>query len=161
MIILGVDPGLGLTGYGVIEIDRKRKLKLKEAGVIKTSHKDTISARLENIYDNFSELATEYKPEVLVLEKLYSHYKHPVTSILMGHSRGVVCLAAGMFKIKLVNYPSTRIKKSVTGNGHASKVQVQGAIQNLFGLKKKPEPVDVSDALAAALTYVNMELKGI
>jgi len=160
MIILGVDPGLGATGYGVIEAGRARRARLKEAGVIETSSGNAISARLALIYDDFSELIKEHRPRVLVLEKLYSHYRHPVTSILMGHARGVICLAAGVFKVKLVNYPSTRIKKSVTGNGQASKSQVQGAIQGLFGLKNKPEPVDVSDALAAALTYVNTELKG-
>ena len=77
----------------------------------------------------------------------------------MGHARGVVCLAAGVLKVKLINYPSTRVKKAITGKGHASKSQVQGMIQVLLNLKTKPDPVDVSDALACALTYVNLELK--
>ena len=159
MIILGVDPGLAITGYGIIEADKLRPAKLKEAGVVRTSARDGISARLEKIYENLIEIAEEYKPKVLVLEKLYSHYKHPVTSILMGHARGVVCLAAGISGMKLVNYPSTRIKKAITGSGHASKVQIQGMIQERLGIKNKPEPVDVSDALACALTYVNVELR--
>ena len=164
MIILGVDPGLNITGYGLVEAgcsagSNLRRVKLKEAGVIRTKAKDTISVRLEKIYKNLLSIVKEYKPEVLVLEKLYSHYKHPVTSILMGHARGVACLVAGVSKIKLVNFPSTRIKKAITGNGHASKGQVQGMIQGLLALKEKPEPADVSDALACALTYVNMELR--
>ena len=159
MTILGVDPGLNITGYGVITVDKSRHLKLKEAGVIRTKSRDGISARLKNIFKNLLDVINEYKPEVLVLEKLYSHYKHPVTSILMGHARGVVCLAAGISGIRLVNYPSTRIKKAVTGRGRASKLQIQGMIQELLKLKKKPEPLDVSDALACALTYVNMELR--
>lgn len=159
MIILGVDPGLHITGYGVIEVGSKNRVKLKEAGVIRTKPRDGIASRLAKIYTNISDIIEEYKPNVLALEKLYSHYKHPVTSILMGHARGVVCLAAGILKVELINYPSTRVKKAITGKGHASKSQVQGMIQVLLNLKTKPEPVDVSDALACALTYVNLELK--
>lgn len=159
MIILGVDPGLNVTGYGVIEVDKSKHVKLKEAGVIRTKARDGISGRLEKIHESLLNIVKEYKPEVLVLEKLYSHYKHPVTSILMGHARGAVCLVAGASKVKLASFPSTRIKKAVTGNGHASKQQIQRMIQVLFGLKEKPQPMDVSDALACALTYVNAELR--
>ena len=159
MIILGIDPGLGVTGYGVIESGGRGRVKLKEAGIIRTGARSRISDRLDKIYKNTLSLIKEYKPEVLVLEKLYSHYKHPVTAILMGHARGVVCLAAGTSGVKLVSYPSTRIKKAVTGRGHASKAQVQGMIKELLGLKKGPEPVDVSDALACAMTYVNAEIR--
>jgi len=159
MIILGVDPGLIVTGYGIIETTGKKGVNLKEAGVIRTRSRDNITERLGNIYGNLSEIIKEHCPEVLVLEKLYSHYKHPVTSILMGHARGVVCLAAGLSGVKLVNYPTTRIKKAVTGRGHASKLQVAGMVQELLGLKNSPSPSDVSDALACALTYVNAELR--
>lgn len=159
MIILGIDPGLAVTGYGAIEAHGPNNLKVKEAGVIRTKSADNISLRLKKIYENLLDVVKEHAPEVLVLEKLYSHYKHPVTSILMGHARGAVCLVAGTCGIKLINYPSTKIKKAITGNGHASKLQVQGMIQGLLDLNKKPEPVDVSDALACALTYVNIELR--
>ena len=158
MIVLGIDPGLITTGYGVVAVHEKQKVKLKEAGVIRTESRAGISKRLEKIYKNLLDIIKEYKPEVIVLEKLYSHYKHPVTSILMGHARGVVCLVAGVSGVGLVSYPSTRIKKTITGNGHASKSQVAGMIQELLALKKRPEPMDVSDALACALTYVNVEL---
>jgi crossover junction endodeoxyribonuclease RuvC len=77
----------------------------------------------------------------------------------MGHARSAICLACGEFNVKLVNYPSTRIKKAITGNGHASKQQVQRMIQGLLGLKKPPEPVDVSDALAMAVSYCFIEQK--
>jgi len=159
MVILGIDPGLQVTGYGVIEARGPRRVKLKEAGVIRTVPSEGISARLEKIYSNLSDVVREYKPKAIVLEKLYSHYKHPVTSILMGHARGVACLVAGVSGVKLISYPSTRIKKAVTGSGHASKVQVQGMIKELLALKNKPEPMDITDALACALTYVNMELR--
>jgi len=159
MIILGVDPGLVVTGYGVIEVNPPRRVKLKEAGVIRTAPADGISGRLERIYSSLSNIVREYEPKAIVLEKLYSHYKHPVTSILMGHARGVTCLVAGIAGLKLINYPSTRIKKAVTGRGQASKLQVQGMVKELLGLEKKPEPMDISDALACALTYVNVELR--
>ncbi|MFQ5953132.1 MAG: crossover junction endodeoxyribonuclease RuvC, partial [Candidatus Omnitrophota bacterium] len=96
MRILGIDPGLQRTGYGLIESNGPDNLKLIEAGVIRTFPQDGISGRVADIYKNLSDIIIEHKPSVLVLEKLYSHYKHPTTSILMGHARGVVCLACGV-----------------------------------------------------------------
>jgi crossover junction endodeoxyribonuclease RuvC len=155
--ILGIDPGLQRTGYGLIESKGPEDLKLIEAGVIRTFEKDGISNRVADIYKNLSDVIAEHKPEVLVLEKLYSHYKHPTTSILMGHARGVICLACGVNNVKLVNYPATRIKKAITGNGRAGKHQVQKMVKDLLGLNTAPEPADVSDALAMAISYVYIE----
>ena len=154
MRVLGIDPGLGNTGYGILDAD---DFKLIEAGVIKTPAGTPIQARVEKIFDEISEIIKEHRPDVLVLEKIYSHYKHPTTAILMAHARAMACLVCGKFNIKLVNYPSTRIKKAVTGNGHASKNQVQRMVQNLLKLKAAPEPVDVSDALAMAISYCYIE----
>ena len=159
VIILGIDPGLLITGYGVIEAGKTLKPRLKEAGVVRTKASQPISLRLAKIYENLSEIIEEYKPGVVVIEKLYSHYKHPVTSILMGHARGVICLTAGIKNIRLVSYPSTRIKKAVAGSGQATKLQIQGMVQQILGLKTRPEPLDVTDALACALTHVNIELR--
>lgn len=154
MRILGIDPGLETTGYGVIEA---ATFKVIEAGIIKTQSNTPIQARLQKIYSSITEIIRENRPDVLVLEKIYSHYKHPTTAILMGHARGIACLASGVCGIRLVNYPSTRIKKAVTGNGHASKLQVQRMIQNFLNLKDPPEPVDISDALAMAVSYCFIE----
>jgi len=159
MRILGIDPALNSTGYGLIEATGPDKMKLIEAGVIKTDPKGGISARVTDIYQNLSDIIKEHKPAVLVLEKIYSHYKHPATAILMGHARGIICLACGLNKVELVNYPSTRIKKAVVNNGHASKKQIQGAVTALLKLKTLPEPVDISDALAMAICYVFMEMR--
>lgn len=156
MRILGIDPGLGTTGYGIIET---RNFKLVEAGIIKTQPSTPIQNRLKKIFDSLTEIIEEHKPGVLVLEKIYSHYKHPTTAILMGHARAVVCLACGIHKVRLINYPSTKIKKVITGNGHASKRQVQRMVQDILKLKNPPEPVDVSDALAMAVSYCYMERK--
>jgi len=154
MRILGIDPGLGTTGYGIIE---DRTFKLIEAGIIKTHANTPIQSRLKKIFDSITEIIKEHEPGVLVLEKIYSHYKHPTTAILMGHARAAACLVSGISGIKLVNYPSTKIKKTITGNGHASKKQVQRMVQNILKLKDPPEPVDVSDALAMAISYCYME----
>ena len=160
MRIIGVDPGLIRTGYGLIEADGPDRMELIEAGTIKTSSEDSISERVADIYKNLADIITEHRPEVLVLEKLYSHYKHPATSILMGHARGVVCLICGMNGVRLVNYPATRIKKAVTGNGRAGKHQVQRMVRSFLKLKTIPEPPDVSDALAMAISYVYIEGMG-
>jgi len=153
MRILGVDPGLGTTGYGIIE---GSNFKLVEAGVIRTQANTPIQSRLKKIFDGVCAIIEEHKPAVLVLEKIYSHYKHPTTAILMGHARAAVCLACGVDGVDLVNYPSTKIKKTVTGNGHASKLQVQRMVQNILKLKDIPEPADVGDALAMAIAYCYM-----
>ncbi|MFH1394987.1 MAG: crossover junction endodeoxyribonuclease RuvC [Candidatus Omnitrophota bacterium] len=154
MRILGIDPGLLRTGYGVIETQNADRIKFIEAGVVRTSSTQGISERLVIIYKNLEDIIATHKPSVIVLEKLYSHYKHPSTSILMGHARGVACLLCGINSIHLVNYSATHIKKAVTGNGRASKKQIQRIVKTLLNLKKFPEPFDISDALAIALSYV-------
>jgi len=158
MKILGIDPGLITTGYGLIDADNDR-IKLVEAGVIRTSSKSKIQDRVNRVYGGLKELINQQIPDVLVLEKLYSHYKHPTTAILMGHVRGVVCLLCGEKKIPLINYPSTRIKKAVMGRGHASKGQIQGMIQHFLSLKTLPEPNDVADALAIAISHAFISRK--
>ncbi len=152
MIILGIDPGLQVTGYGVIEKSGAR-LSLLEAGVIRTRVSDGIAGRLGSIHAGVTGVMKDFKPEVLVVEKLFAHYKHPTTALLMGHVRGVVCLAAHEAGIALVSMPSTRVKKAVISRGHASKNQVQRAVQAILGLRVLPEPADVADALAIGLCY--------
>jgi len=156
MRILGIDPGLNATGYGIIE---EKGFKLIEAGVIRTGVNTPIQDRIKKIFDEITGLIRDHKPSVLVLEKIYSHYKHPTTAILMAHARAMACLVCGKLDVELINYPSTKIKKAVTGNGHASKVQVQRMVQAILRLKEPPEPVDVSDALAMAIAYCYMEKK--
>ena len=156
MRILGIDPGLNITGYGLIEASARR-FKLVEAGVIRTAAADGIEKRLLKIHTNLLELIDEHSPSVLVLEKLYAHYKHPTTALLMGHARGAICLACGERGLKLVSYPSTRIKKAVVGKGHAPKKQIGGMVANLLGLKGAPEYDDITDALATAIAHSYIE----
>src|SRR5262249_4304003 len=99
------------------------------------------------------EVIEQFRPDVVAVEQLYAHYNHPRTAILMAHARGVIFLAAGLRGLPVVSYSATRIKKTITGNGHASKDQEQRTIQRELGLDKLPEPADVADALAAALCH--------
>lgn len=155
MRILGIDPGLCVTGYGLIEAGPKG-IKLIEAGVVRTSSKEKIEARIEKIYEGIKGLVRESKPDALILEQLYSHYRHPTTSILMGHVRGAICLLAKQAGAELVGYSATRVKKAITGTGHASKYQMQRMIQNLFNMKSAPNPPDISDALALAVAHAHI-----
>jgi len=153
MRILGIDPGLGITGYGVIEAEGG-KFKLLEAGIIKSSSRETLPQRLAHIYKDIQQIIQEYRPAALILEKLYSHYRHQMTAIAMAHARGVIALTTGELpRIRLVSYSAKRVKKALTGNGNASKMQVACTVQNILKLKKLPAPADVSDALALSLAY--------
>ncbi len=162
MRILGVDPGLRVTGYGVISCFTKAlgtRPELVEAGIVRTRQREGIAGRLAEIYQSLSEVIAELKPDVLVIERLYAHYKHPATAILMGHARGVVCLLSGVHHVPLASIASTQVKKSVTGHGHAGKLQVQRMVQHVLCLKALPSPPDVADALAIAITYAS-QFKG-
>ena len=150
MRILGIDPGLQLTGYGVIDYDPARP-KLLDAGVIRLKPKASIAARLVELEQALDSLITEHTPEICAIEQLYSHYAHPRTAILMGHARGVILLVAQRHKVAIEEFAANRIKQVVTGHGHAGKPQMQRAIQAEWNLRSLPEPPDVADALAVAL----------
>jgi crossover junction endodeoxyribonuclease RuvC len=150
--ILGIDPGLNITGYGILQAGSNGP-EVIEAGVIRGRTKDSLCARLAEIHDGLTELIAALRPCAMALEQLYSHYEHPRTSILMGHARGVICLAAAQSGIEVTNYSATQIKKELTGNGRAPKSQMQLAIQRELRLAKLPEPPDVADALAIALCH--------
>lgn len=150
MRIIGIDPGLRLTGYGVIEWHLFRP-KLLDGGVIRLKEKLPVPERLVELETELDALLEEYKPDVCAVEQLYSHYAHPRTAILMAHARGVILLAAARRGIRVEQFPANRVKQSVTGHGHASKAQVQRTIQSVWNLKEPPDPPDVADALAIAL----------
>lgn len=156
MRVAGVDPGLNITGYGVIE-RQGSGTALIEAGVIRLppSRGNNLPLRLESLFKGIQEIIGEFRPAALCLEDVYSHAEYPRTAILMGHARGVICLAARLAGIPVFHLSAKRIKQSVTGNGSASKLQVQRAVQQRFSLRQPPKPPDVADALAVALCYVN------
>src|SRR6187455_189105 len=139
MRILGIDPGLNTTGYGVIDF-ANRQPRLVEAGVVRGKAGAELADRLREIHSGVADVIATLKPEVLAIEELYSHYERPTTAILMGHARGVILLAAAEAGISVTNYPATQIKKTITGNGHAAKWQMQEAIRRELNLPAMPEP---------------------
>ncbi len=156
--VIGVDPGLNLTGYGIVEAGAG-EAKIVEAGVIRLprSSGQNLAVRLELLFRELQAVIEEFHPQAMCLEEVYSHVDYPRTSILMGHARGVICLAARLARLPVVSFSPKRIKQSVTGNGNASKLQVQRAVQHFFSLDRIPHPPDVADALAAALCHVNSQ----
>jgi crossover junction endodeoxyribonuclease RuvC len=148
--ILGIDPGLDRTGYAVIEVSSREKYRVIDAGIIRSSSRDPLAARLSEIEAAMCDVLTEHGVSLVAVEDLYAHYQHPRTAILMGHARGVVLLTAARRTIPVLSFPATNVKKMLTGNGHAGKMQIQRAIVSTFGLRKLPEPPDVADAMAIA-----------
>ena len=152
MLILGIDPGLRITGYGLVSLKGGRLPVLVEAGVLRMKSRGELSVRLGELHTGLAELLAEMQPDRVAVEQLYAHYKHPRTAILMGHARGVILLAAQQRELPVESLASTMVKRTVTGNGHAAKGQVQRAIAMLCKLNKPPEPPDVADAIAIAWT---------
>jgi crossover junction endodeoxyribonuclease RuvC len=152
MIIVGIDPALAVSGYGVIRA-HKATLALIEAGIIKTSVKEGTCARLDKIYRGVLKLIRDTQADCLVLEKIYSHYKHPATACILGQARGVICLAAYTAKLPFFEYSATRVKKAIVGKGLASKAQVQRMVTHTLGLKTLTSYMDVTDALALAIAH--------
>lgn len=150
MRILGIDPGLQITGYGVIDYAPARP-KLVDAGVIRLKAKTPIADRLVELEAELDSLIEEHQPDICAVEQLYSHYAHPRTAILMGHARGVILLVAARRGVRVEEFAANRIKQSLTGFGHAGKGQMQRTIQSIWNLAEPPEPPDVADALAVAL----------
>jgi crossover junction endodeoxyribonuclease RuvC len=154
--ILGIDPGLRLTGYGVIATVPGGKAVLLDAGVIRLvkgrESKRPIPDRLVELETELSSIIEEHHPDVIAIEMLYSNYKHPRTAILMAHARGVILLAAARCGARLEQVAANRVKQALTGYGHTSKGGMQLAIQRYWDLAEPPEPPDVADALAVALS---------
>jgi crossover junction endodeoxyribonuclease RuvC len=152
MRILGIDPGLNTTGYGVIEL-AGRTVRLVEAGVVRGKTKGSLAARVQEIHEGVADVLRALTPDAVALEKLYAHYDRPTTAILMGHARGVIVLAAAQAGVPVFDYAATQVKKTLTGAGRAPKSQMQDAIRRELRLAKNPEPPDVADALAIALCH--------
>ena len=154
MRILGIDPGLNVCGYACLEAGSEGE-RLVEAGVFRTVGSSAIEAKLNQIAEDAKSLLEKFRPDVVAVEELYSHYAHPKTAILMGHARGVILQRCARASVEVRSFSATRIKKSLTGNGRASKEQVQKTIQTLLSLPSVPEPNDVADAIAVAICCAN------
>ena len=143
---------MNITGYAVLEVGGAAP-RVCEAGVVRGRRGGSLVERLLEIHQGVADVIAAFQPNVMALEQLYSHYARPRTAILMGHARGVICLAAAERGIPVVHYSATQVKKILTGAGRAGKAQVQRAVQRELQLAAIPEPPDVADALAIALCH--------
>ncbi|MBF0571072.1 MAG: crossover junction endodeoxyribonuclease RuvC [Candidatus Omnitrophica bacterium] len=155
MRILGIDPGLITTGYGVVDI-KDGGVKILEAGTIEPSVKDPFEKRLFKVHLHITTILQAHHPDVVVLEKLYAHYKHPATVAVLGHVRGVICLSVAQQNIELVEQSVKRIRKALLGNGNATKSQCQEFVKRLLNIKSAGFKLDASDALSLALGQAHM-----
>ena len=152
MIILGIDPGIKATGYGVISFNNNRP-EIIEAGAIEPKQKDLLQHRIQKIHRHLGDIIKQFKPDVMVLEKLYAHYNHPMTASKLGHARGVICLLCAENNLNLVEYSVKRIRKALIGNGNATKLQIQFTVSQVLKIDQKKLTLDASDALALALGH--------
>lgn len=151
MRIIGIDPGTGILGFGVIDVTAG-KVQLVDAGVIRTPVKEDDAVRLETIYHELSDIIMQTKPQIMSVEKLF-FARNVTTAMTVSQARGVVLLCARLSNLKIVEYTPMQIKQSVTGYGKADKKQMQEMVRVLLSLKEIPKPDDAADALAAALTH--------
>jgi len=154
MRILGIDPGLQCTGYGLIETG-DGCVTVLEGGVVRTDALAPLEARLLTVHEGIEAILREFEPDCVVVEELYAKYAHPRTAILMGHARGTILLAAGRQGIAVQGYAASLVKRALTGNGRATKAQVARMVCQLLALGAPPSPEDVTDALALALCHAS------
>ena len=155
MRVLGVDPGTAITGYGVIETGNGAPGmgRLIECGVFRFGRGDSLPHRLAELHAEIAELIRRHQPSVLALENAFYH-KNVRTTLVLGHARGVVLLAAQQKGLDIAEYPPATVKKTVVGIGGAQKSQVAAMVARLLGLKQAPRPADAADGVAVALTYI-------
>lgn len=154
MRLIGIDPGTGILGFGVVDYD-SRKFKLVTAGVITTPAHTPIDVRLEEIFDGLTEIIAETKPELMSIEKLFFS-QNVTTAISVAQARGVAMLTGRRARLPIHEYTPQQIKQTLTGYGKADKKQVQEMVRLQLGLKDVPKPDDCADALAAAITHAMM-----
>ena len=152
MIVLGIDPGLVQTGYGLIKVGSKNN-QVIDYGTISSSSKDKLASRLLAIYDDLLSVINEYKPSVMAIEEVF-YGKNVKSALLLGHARGVSMICAAKYNIPVFEYSARKVKQSITGNGNAHKSQIKFMIMKELNLKQFNAPIDASDALAIALCHI-------
>jgi len=152
MRILGIDPGTGILGFGVIDMDAKGKVTMLDAGVIRTPVKQPDSDRLLTIFDELTEIIKDQRPDVMSVEKLF-FAQNVTTAMSVSQARGVVLLCGKQHQLELHEYTPQEIKMALTGYGRADKKQMQEMVRVVLGLKEVPKPDDCADALAAAICH--------
>ena len=157
MIVLGVDPGASTTGYGVVARAPNGIISLVECGVIRTDASTPLPYRLKEIFDGVSDVLSRHAASVVAVEGVF-YSKNVRTTVVLGHARGAVLLAATMRNVPVAEYSPAEIKSAVVGHGRATKDQVQFMIQRLLRLKAPPQPADAADGVAVALCHCNADV---
>jgi crossover junction endodeoxyribonuclease RuvC len=152
IVILGIDPGTAVTGYGVVARSNGGAVALRECGVIRTSPHTPLMERIREIYDATAELIARHRPFAVSVEDVFQG-KNVQSALKLGHARGAILLAAAHAEVKVAEYAPREIKKAVVGNGNASKDQVGFMVQQQLRLKEAPSPADAADGVAAALCH--------
>jgi crossover junction endodeoxyribonuclease RuvC len=152
MRILGIDPGTGILGFGVIEVAKGGKTQLVDAGVIRTPVHEDDAVRLQTIFDELTDIIEHTKPEAMSVEKLF-FARNVTTAMTVAQARGVVLLCGRQAGLEIYEYTPLQIKMAITGYGKADKKQIQEMVRVILGLKEVPKPDDCADAIAAALMH--------
>jgi len=152
--VLGVDPGTAATGYGVVVREGGGAASLVECGVIRTQPGSPLADRLRDIHEGLDEVLSRHMPDVVAVEGVFFG-KNVRTTVLLGHARGVILLAAAQRGLEVAEYAPAEIKNAVVGTGRASKEQVQFMVKKLLRLKEVPSPADAADGVAVALCHMN------
>jgi len=153
MIILGIDPGLTKTGFGVISV-KNNNIKLLDYGIIEPNKTDSLSKRLFTIHQDIENLIDTYLPTIFSIEEVF-YGKNIKSALLLGQARGSAMITAAKFNIPVFEYSAKKVKQAITGNGNADKIQVQYMIKQMLNMKILPQPLDASDAIAIALCHLN------
>lgn len=153
MVVLGIDPGYGIVGFGVLQSNNYGVYDVIDYGVISTPKEDSITTRLKTIYEGLNYLIEKYKPDNIAIEELFFN-TNITTGIKVAQARGVILLAGKMKDVPMYEYTPLQIKQAITGNGRAEKKQMQLVVQNILGLKSIPRPDDAADALAVAICHL-------
>jgi crossover junction endodeoxyribonuclease RuvC len=154
-LILGIDPGTAITGYGIVAKDGGGAVSLVECGVVRTSSGEALATRIREIFDEVTALIARHRPSVVVVEDVF-HGKNAQSALKLGHARGAILLAAALGEVQIAEYSPREIKKAVVGNGNATKDQVSFMVQQQLRLKIPPSPADAADGVAAALCHCVM-----
>jgi crossover junction endodeoxyribonuclease RuvC len=153
VLVIGIDPGTQVTGYGVVKGVTPNAMSLVECGVIRTQARDPLPSRLREIHDGIAELLARHRPDVLSIEDVF-YARNVRTTVTLGHARGVILLAGEQHGVRVHEMAPAEIKKAVVGSGAATKEQVQFMLTRLLRLRAVPRPADAADGVAAALGYI-------
>ena len=152
MIVLGIDPGLTKTGFGLLSISND-KPQIIDYGVIEPNKNDDLSRRLYSIYTDINQLIDMFKPTVFSIEDIF-YGRNVKSALLLGQARGIAMLCAAKYDIPIFEYSAKKVKQAITGNGNADKTQLQYMVKQIFKLKQLPIPLDASDAIGIALCHI-------